>query len=381
MKDLLSGVRVIDLTRLLPGPYATLLMADLGAEVIKIEEPDKGDPVRRIPPFHEGKSTRFMMLNRNKKSVTLNLKQPRGAELFLELIQGADVVIENFRPGVMRRMGLDYEVLCEYNPEIVYCALSGYGQEGLYRDHVGHDVNYIARAGLLSLTGESPIIPGVPVADLAGSMFAAFSVLAALRSRDQGHGGTFLDVSLTDAVISWLSIHFAELFPTGQKLNPKEMILTGGFPCYAVYETKDSKYLAVGALEDKFWAKLCEQLGCPEYVQHQFSETHRDEIFERFQSIFSSKPQSVWLDELDPNEVPIAPVLDLTEVARNPHVQQRGLIKGDGLAGVSFPVRWHGLDEGEDQPAPTLGEHNWEFYGQIGYSRDEIGDLERENVI
>ena len=381
MKDLLSGVRILDLTRLLPGPYATLLLADLGADVMKIEEPDKGDPVRWIPPFHEGLSTRFQMLNRNKRSLTLDLKKPRAVEIFYELAQQADVVIENFRPGVTQRLGIDYETLREYNPDLVYCALSGYGQEGLYRDHVGHDVNYIARAGLLSLTGQRPVIPGVPVADLAGSMFGAFSILAALRARDQGAGGTFLDVSLTDSVISWLSVHFAEVFPTGQMPDPQEMVLTGGFPCYSVYETKDHKYLAVGALEEKFWAKLCEILSCENYIPLQFSEEHKQEIFEHLRALFLKKPLGTWLDELDPNEVPVAPVLDLSEVAKNQHVRDRGLISGDKIPGVAFPVRWHGVDENQDLAAPALGEHNWEIMRDLGYSEGEIDGLLKENVL
>jgi crotonobetainyl-CoA:carnitine CoA-transferase CaiB-like acyl-CoA transferase len=381
VKDLLTDIRVLDLTRLLPGPYATLLLADLGADIIKIEEPERGDPVRWIPPFHDGISTRFLMLNRNKKSLTIDLKSERGRDLFIELVQDADVVIEGFRPGVMRRLGLDYDSLKEFNSEIIYCALSGYGQEGLYRDHVGHDVNYIAQAGLLSLTGKSPVIPGVPVADLAGSMFGAFTLLAALRARDQGQGGTFIDVSLTDAVVSWLSIHFAEYFPTQNSPNPQELVLTGGYPCYAIYETKDNKYLAIGALEEKFWANLCEALDRTEYIPHQFSDTKREEIFDDLKTIFKRKLQVVWLDELDPSEIPVAPVLDLSEVAKNPRTRERGLISGSDFPEVAFPVRWSTDNESEDTAAPMLGEHNWEILAQLGYSKREIEKLIDSKVI
>lgn len=381
MQDLLKGIRVLDLTRLLPGPYATLLLADLGADVIKIEEPERGDPVRWIPPFHDGLSTRFLMLNRNKKSMTINLKSDRGRDLLIELVQDADVLVEGFRPGVMRRLGVDYDSLQEYNSELIYCALSGYGQEGLYRDHVGHDVNYIAQAGLLSLTGEKPVIPGVPVADLAGSMFAAFTLLAALRARDQGQGGKFIDVSLTDAVVSWLSIHFAEYFPTRNSPDPQELVLTGGYPCYAIYETKDHKYLAIGALEEKFWAKLCEAIGRPEYIPYQFSEEKRGEIFEDLKAIFARKQQSVWLDNLDPSEIPVAPVLDLSEVAKNPRIRERGLIQDSQFSDVAFPVRWSHESEAADSPAPALGEHNWELLQELGYSKAEIQALIDRNVI
>ncbi|MBI1729714.1 CoA transferase [Candidatus Acetothermia bacterium] len=381
MKDLLQGTRVLDLTRLLPGPYATLLLADLGAEVIKIEEPVRGDPVRSLPPFHEGKSARFLTLNRNKKSLSVDLKKPKGVDLFLKLAESSDVVIEGFRPGVTRRLGIDYDAVKERNSEIIYCALTGYGQVGLYRDHIGHDLNYIARAGLLSLTGSSPVIPGVPVADLAGAMFAALSVVAALRARDYGQGGTFIDVSLTDAVISWMAVHFAEYFPTEKVPNPQELVLTGGFPCYAIYETKDKKYLAIGALEEKFWANLCNALGRPEYIPLQFSQGMKETIFCDLREIFKKRPRDAWLDELNPNEIPVSPVLDLSEVAKNPHVHSRGLMRGEPISEVAFPVRWSEAHEKEDRPAPNLGEQNWEILREIGYPDNEIESLKREHVI
>ncbi len=381
MKELLTGVRILDLTRLLPGPYATLLLADLGAEVIKIEEPERGDPVRWVPPFHEGTSARFLMLNRNKKSISIDLKKAPGKEVLLRLAESADVLIEGFRPGVTRRLGIDYDALKARNPEIIYCSLTGYGQEGLYRDHVGHDVNYIARAGLLSLTGSSPVIPGVPVADLAGAMFAAFSILAALRARDYGQSGAYIDVSLTDSVISWLSIHFAEYFSLGGIPNPQQLVLTGAFPCYSVYETQDKKYLAVGALEEKFWVNLCHALGRPEYIPLQFSVEQKEAIFEDLRKIFRTKPRDLWLEELNPHEIPVAPVLDLSEVAKNPHVHARGLMRDGLFTGVAFPVRWHSADEKEDAPAPNLGQQKWEILGEIGYSKSEIESLIETHVI
>lgn len=383
MQRFLADVRVLDLTRLLPGPYASLLLADLGADVVKIEEPGRGDPVRGIPPFVEGRSTRFSMLNRNKRSLALDLKSSEGREIFLKLARDADVILEGYRPGVARRLGIDYERVREANPEIIYCSLTGYGQEGLYRDHVGHDVNYIARAGLLSLTGECPVIPGVPVADLAGAMFAAFSVLAALRARDQGGGGAFLDVSLTDAVVSWLAVHLAEVSPSGEQPDPRELVLTGGFPCYHVYETQDQKYLAVGALEEKFWARLCEALGVPEYASYQFSEEKREEIFQRLEVVFRSRTRDEWLEALDPEEIPVAPVLDLAEVIQDPHLRARGLIRDGVTREIAFPVRFllpsKGDEEG-DRQAPELGEHTHEILSALGYSPAEIDRLSRERV-
>lgn len=380
MRDLLTGIRVLDLTRLLPGPYATLLLADLGAEVIKIEEPRRGDPVRWVPPLVNEKSARFLALNRNKKSLTLDLKTHKGRELFLQLAQRADVVMENFRPGVAQRWGIDYEHVRQANRKIIYCSLSGYGQQSPYRDHVGHDVNYIARAGLLSLTGEVPVIPAVPVADLAGAMFATVSILAALYAREQGKGGAYLDVSLTDAVVSWLGIHLAEYLVTKKPLGSQELVLTGGFPCYHIYETSDGKYLAVGALEEKFWAKLCEALGVPEFIPHQFSTEKRAEVFQSLRAVFSSKTQADWLKELDPNEIPVAPVLDLAEVTRDPHVRARKLIRADEV-GIVFPVQVSGSRDKKDLPAPELGEHTHEILAEFGYSQADIDRLTQERVI
>ncbi len=380
MRDFLTGIRVLDLTRLLPGPYATLLLADLGAEVIKIEEPQHGDPVRWVPPLINEKSAPFLALNRNKKSLTLDLKAPKGREIFLQLAQRTDVVMEGFRPGVVQRLGIDYEHVHEANPNIIYCSLTGYGQKSPYRDHVGHDVNYIARAGLLSLTGEVPVIPGVPVADLCGAMFATVSVLAALHAREQGKGGAYLDVSLTDTVVSWLTIHFAEYLVTKKPLRSQELVLTGGFPCYHIYETRDRKYLAVGVLEEKFWAKLCHVLGKPEFIPHQFSEDKREEIFQSLKATFGSKTQAEWLKELDPKEIPVAPVLNLAEVVRDPHVRERKLIHEDEM-GIVLPVQVSGSREKEDHSAPELGEHTHEILAEFGYSQADIDRLTQERVI
>jgi len=381
LKRLLSGVQVLDLTRLLPGPYATLLLADLGAEVVKIEEPPGGDPVRAIPPFIDGRSARFEALNRNKRSLTLNLKKPEGRAIFYKLVERSDVVVEGFRPGVAERLQIDYERLRAVNPRLVYCSISGYGQTGPYREHAGHDINYAARAGLLSLTGHpEPVILGVPVADLAGATFAAFSIVSALfaRERSPSREGCYLDISLTDAVISWLALHLAETLATGQPVRPDEQVLTGAFPCYALYETKDGRWLAVGALEEKFWQKLCEALGVPEFASQQFNPQKRAEVFTKLQEIFRSKTLGEWLRELNPTEVPVAPVLNLQEVAQDEHVRSRGLLAPPGVA---FPVRISSEGEREDRPAPKLGEHTQSVLEELGYSSDEIRELRRRGVV
>ncbi len=387
MRDLLAGIRVLDLTRLLPGPYATLLLADLGAEVIKIEEPKTGDPVRWTPPFVNNKSYRFLLLNRNKKSLTLNLKAPQGQGIFLKLAQTADAILEGFRPGVAERLGIDHKAVRQVKPDMIYCSLTGFGQEGPYRERAGHDINYISIAGLLSLTGrERPVIPGVPVADLAGGMFAALTILAALFKRNQSHQGAYIDLSMTDCVLSWLGIHAAEYFSTGQSPKPSETVLTGGFPCYAIYETKEGRFITVGALEEKFWANLCRALGKEEYIPHQFSWEKREEIFASFRELFKTKTRDEWLTFFDHREIPISPVNDLEEAFDDLHIRHRGLLKemeaeDKKIKQIGFPAKFANSFERQDQMAPALGEHTETILKALGYGQNELDKLRREGVI
>lgn len=399
MKQALANIRVLDLTRFLPGPYASLLLVDLGADVIKVERPGRGDPVRATPPFVDGQSAQFAMLNRGKKSLTLDLQRVDGRRLFLQLAQDADIVMEGFRPGVAHRLGIDYERVKAVNERIIYCSISGFGQHGPYRDHVGHDINYIARAGLLGLTGtgmkagSGPVIPAIPVADLAGAMFAVVSLLASLRRRDRDASGAYLDVSLTDAVVSWLSLHFAQHFRSPQ-LEPDELVLAGGYPCYHVYRTKDEKFVAVGALERRFWAQLCEVLGVPEYIPHQYSPERREEIFRALDRLFRTKRRTEWLELLNPEEFPIAPVADLDEVADDPHFGERGLFRREqvhALPVIALPVDGvHRSGEersvaGRRQPdspeVPELGAHNDEILMGLGCSAAEIERLRGDGVL
>lgn len=387
MWDFLEGTRILDLSRLLPGPYATLLLADLGAEVIKIEEPGIGDPLRAMPPLVEGWSYRFAMLNRNKKSAAINLKTQGGRELFLRMAQRADAILETFRPGVMERLGLDYNSLRAANPKIIYCSLSGYGQKGPYRERVGHDLNYIGLAGLLSLTGKvKPEIPGAPVADLAGAMFAALTMLAALQRRAHTGTGAYLDLAMTDTVFSWLTIHLAELFGTGVAPTPTGSVLLGAFPCYAIYETADGHQLTVGALEPKFWQSLCIALGRSHYTPHQFNSEIRDEIFRDLQGIFKTKTRESWLEFFSGDKVPVAPVNNLPEAVADPQILHRGLVESVNLSGVEFkqvayPAHFEGARERPHQPPPRLGQNTREVLRELGCKEEEIEALRLRDVI
>ncbi|MDQ4057985.1 MAG: CoA transferase, partial [Actinomycetota bacterium] len=263
----LEEVKVLDLTRLLPGGYATLLMADLGADVVKVEEPDRGDYIRWSPPMVGDHSAAHIALNRNKRSVTINLKSDEGRGVLLDLAEHFDVLIESFRPGVMERLGLDYDALRTRNTGLVYCAISGYGRDGPRAETAGHDVNYIGFGGLLSIVGgegQRPVIPGVQIGDLAGGgMAAVIAVLAALVRRATSGEGDYCDISMMDGAMSWLSIHAAEFFATGSVPQRELMTLSGAFPCYRVYRAADG-WLTVGALEPQFWTGLCDALERPD---------------------------------------------------------------------------------------------------------------------
>jgi len=389
-----SGVRILDLTRLLPGAYCSLLLGDLGAEVIKVEEPGIGDYARLTPPQlgASGMGAAFLMLNRNKQSLTLNLKHEDGQEVFRRLAADADVVLESFRPGVMRRLGLDYEALRAVNPRLIYCAISGYGQDGPYQDLAGHDINYLGYAGALSVTGPragAPVPPGVQVADIGGgSLLAAFTIASALYHRNQSGQGQMLDVSMTDGVVSWLAHHFGMFFATGRIPLRGEERLNGGWVCYGVYETKEGSYLTLGALEPKFWQNLCHLLGREDLVPHQYaSGAKRDEVEADLRAIFKTKTREEWLALFKGKDVCVGPVLDFSEVSADPHVKHRGLFQtverpgGGSIPQVGFPVQLSATPAGITRPAPELGEHTESLLSSLGYSAAEISRFRERGVI
>ncbi|MGE5851362.1 MAG: CaiB/BaiF CoA transferase family protein, partial [Candidatus Methylomirabilota bacterium] len=329
MALLLKGITILDLTRLLPGPYGTMLLADLGAEVVKIEEPEVGDYARVFEPSVGGEGAAFQAVNRNKKSVALNLKVEAGKAAFRRLAATADVVVEQFRPGVMDRLGLGWEALKALNPRLVYCALTGFGQDGPYRNRVGHDINYIALGGLLHLTGMEggpPVLPGVQVADLSGGMMAALGILAALLARERTGEGRCVDVAMLDTVMSWLGLQAAFLGATGKTPQRGRWFLGGGLPGYQVYETRDGRYISVGALEEKFWRNLCVALGREDLIPFaEPDEAKRREIQAELGGIFKAKTRDEWCAQLADAEVCFAPVNDLAEALADPQARHRGM--------------------------------------------------------
>ena len=328
----LSNIRVLDLSRLLPGPYATMVLADFGAEVIKIEDPFLGDYARDFEPKVAGQGVMFHSLNRNKTSVTLNLKDEADKNTFLEMVKEADVVVESFRPGVMDRLGLGYETLKQHNEKLIYCAITGYGQTGPYRDKPGHDLNYIGYAGLLQLMGTSdrpPIVPATQIADIGGgAQPAIIGILLALFHRERTGEGQFIDISMFDNVLPWLQALLPGYLNAGIVPERGEQMLDGGTAYYNVYETKDGRYLAVGAVEAKFWKVFCETIGREDFIARQLEpkESQR-EMKREIQAIIKTKTLEEWTEIFEPLDACVSPILTFPEVVENPQVKARNMIE------------------------------------------------------
>jgi alpha-methylacyl-CoA racemase len=374
----LRDVQILDLTRWMPGPYASLILADLGAEVLKVEEPRFGDPMRHLLPRDGSEeNVLFELLNRDKKSLTLNLKSSEGKAIFCDLVHGADVVLEGFRPGVMRRLGLDYESLAAVNPSLIYASISGFGQDGPYQSRAGHDLGYLAVAGLLGLTGPRdgpPIVPGIPVADLFAALWAALGVVTALTEREQTGRGRHLDISLLDSVSSLLALPLAEWRIVGAPPQRGNMLLSGRQACYNVYQTADGGYMALAALEPHFWHTFCEAVERPDWQPRQYGEDQAS-LVEEVAALFRSQPRAHWEVLFAEFDCCCEPVLDLDESFDHPQVVHRGLLRGRWLATPFTPAGAHFT------PAPNLGKHSAQTLTELGYTAKETERLQQNGVI
>lgn len=383
----LEGLRILDLTRLLPGPFATCLLADLGADVLKVEDPIKGDYTRFAPPLINDESARFMALNRNKRSMKLNLKVPEGREVLLELVKHYDVLIEQFRPGVMDRLGVGYDVLKEANPALVYCAITGYGQTGPYRSRAGHDLNYLSLAGVTSMGGPAdglPALSGVQIADVAsGSLMAAVGLLAAVMHRQRTGEGQFVDTSMLDGSLALLSMHAGGFFADGHVPQRDREPLNGGAVCYRVYETKDGKHLSVGALEPQFWAAFCEAVERPDLLPEAFAQDERrEEVLGELSALFKTRTRDEWVECLATVDCCIEPVLDMGEAFAHPQAQAREMIwehehPTEGtVRQPACPIKLSATPAAVRTPAPGWGEHTREVLAEVGFGADEIARFE-----
>ncbi|ELY50401.1 CaiB/BaiF CoA transferase family protein [Natronolimnohabitans innermongolicus] len=388
----LDGVRILDLTRLLPGPYATQLLADSGAEVIKVEDTGAGDYARHGQPRSERDvGAIFEMVNRGKKSVSLDLKSDEGTEAFYRLVESADVVFEQFRPGVVDRLGIDYETLRSYNEELIYCSLTGYGQDGPWADRAGHDLNYVGLAGLLDMTRESPEdkpqMPGYPIGDMGGGLFSAFAITEALLSRELGNtGGEYIDVAMSDVVASFSqSVTYQALTGDPAEPRPGQTALSGTFPWYDSYETADGEWVTLAALEPKFWRAFCEAVDKEHLIDAH--EDHDPETFaavaEELEALFAERTREEWEDALGDVDAAFGGVYSPAEMVEHPQLNARDLVErpDDAPPRIGFPARSSETPAETNEDLPAQGEHTESLLSAVGYSDGELEELREADAI
>ena len=383
----LAGLRVLDLSRLLPGPYATLVLADLGADVVKLEEPRGGDYLRWIPPLAGAQSGAFHALNRNKRSLALDLKAEGSVAVLRRLALGFDVLVESFRPAVLERLRGGHEALRAENPRLITCAITGYGQGGPYRDLAGHDLNYCAISGALAVNGppEAPLPYGVPPADLSGAWVAVAGILAALHRRAATGEGGFVDVSMTDGVLGMLAMPLGRAWARGTPLRRGEELLAGAAACYRTYRTQDGRHVALGALEPHFFRRFCEAVGRPELADRQLDQDGRGPV-EELEALFITRTRAEWARLGREHDVCLTPVLEGDEPRQDPQLRARGVFgevanpwEGKTLPALATPVRVDGA-RAPFRAAPALGADTDAVLAEAGFTEGEIAALRERGV-
>ena len=364
----LQGIRILDLSRLLPGPLATQMMADLGAEVIKVEDTKAPDYTRFFPPMKGSQSLFYLSINRSKKSITLDLKSEEGKQQFFNLIKTADIVVDSFRPGVLQKMGIDYDAAKHHNEKIIYVAITGYGYTGDYKNKAGHDMNYLGYSGILGLTGtkEEVVLPACQIADTAGGSYpTVVACLSALWAREKTGKGQFVDVAMTDCVMPLLSMQFGEVLNTNSTLKRGEPMLSGGLAHYNVYKCKDEKWIALGSLEPKFWQGVCMLLGKPDWIQRMLPDPKIIiELKKDLEAIFITKNRDEWVKEANAFDICLTPILEIDEVQHDKHLQERDMFfevehsDYGKITGINQPFKFSETPAKPSWAPPLMGEDN-----------------------
>jgi crotonobetainyl-CoA:carnitine CoA-transferase CaiB-like acyl-CoA transferase len=391
----LDGMRVLDVSQVMAGPYCCMLLADMGADVIKIEKPEGGDDSRRMaPPFLRGESAAFLAMNRNKRSLALDLKQPAGQAIFRRLAARTDVLVENFRPGTLDALGLGYGALSADHPELIYCSISGFGQTGPYRERGGFDLVAQGMSGLMSITGhpgEPPVKVGVPITDLNAGMYAAYGVLCAYIGRLRTGRGQLVETSLLEAGIAYTVWESAIYFASGQTPTPMGSAHRLSAP-YQAFRTADS-YIDVGAANQTNWEKLAralervDLLSDPRFVDNPSRTVHAVELATELEKTFLTRPSAEWLARLETAGVPAGPIYDMAQVYADPHVQARSMMVEidhptvGRIKNIGIPVKMSGTPGAIQRPAPTLGQHTGEILGELGLGSEEIAALRARRVV
>ncbi len=378
----LDGVKIVDATRLLPGGYCTMLLSDMGAEVVKVEQPGLGDYMRATPPTKQGRSPAHATVNRNKLSIGIDLKKGEGREVLRRLIRYADVFIEGFRPGVMAKLGFPFQLVRKINPEIVYCSISAFGQRSKYSSMPGHDINFQAMAGSLGYS-KNPSVPQTQLGDMVSGMFAALAILAALARKRKS--AVFIDVPIVASLLSWMVIPVSSYLATGRSPSEGESLIFGSDPYYNLFRTSDGKYMAVAAIEQRFWHNLMEELGLPRLEQKRFgTKAERTELTRALKKAFASKSRDEWTRRLMKRETCATPVLSIEEALGSDWARAAGLlkrVKGDGTVLVG-PLRASAPLRSQDfTSAPSLGEDTQRIMKSLGYSEARVAKLRSSGAI
>jgi len=367
-----------------------MILSDLGADVVKVEQPGTGDYARFAPPLIGDTGSAFLMLNRNKRSITLNLKNPEAKEILHKLAKKADVFVEGYQPGVADRLGVGYPAVSKVNERIIYCSISGFGQTGPYRDLVGHDLNYASYSGTIGATGfkgGSPVIPAVQIADIQSAIYSVVAIVSALYGREKTGEGEFIDISLMDTAVASMIMPLSYLF-AGASTERGESFLSGGAPFYNVYQTKDGRFISIAPLEPRFWVELCDILGVEKYQDQQIApiEVSR-RIREDLAQKVLDKNRDGWVKIMNERQVPCAPVYNVCEVPADPQVRARQMIfemetaSFGRLSQLATPIRFSDSPLTVRSDPPRLGQHTIEILLELGYSTADVERLKTAGAI